>query len=178
MSNPKYEPGPPSIEAIEIARIVDRGIRESHGLDTAKLCLTPKEAVWSVMVDAVTINSHGNALDACALAAVAALKTAKLPKYEDGVVKYTELTKTGLPLTAQNLPVTITVHKIGKHLLVDPLPEEECASDARLTMAFVADGNIFALQKGGDHPISAEEIDKMVEIGQAKAKEIRKLLEK
>ena len=29
LSNPEFEPGPPGIQAIELARVVDRGIRES-----------------------------------------------------------------------------------------------------------------------------------------------------
>jgi exosome complex component RRP42 len=36
LSNPDFEPGPPSIQAVELARIVDRGIRESKCLDFKK----------------------------------------------------------------------------------------------------------------------------------------------
>ena len=36
LSSEKYEPGPPRIEAIEIARIVDRGIRESGFIEFKK----------------------------------------------------------------------------------------------------------------------------------------------
>src|SRR3989338_7608229 len=32
MASPDFEPGPPSSHAIELARVVDRGIRESHFL--------------------------------------------------------------------------------------------------------------------------------------------------
>jgi len=37
MSSPYAEPGPPSEEAIELARVVDRGIRESEMVDLGKL---------------------------------------------------------------------------------------------------------------------------------------------
>ena len=38
------------------------------------------------------------------------------------------------------------------------------------------DGNLCALQKGCDKPLTSDDIDKMVEIGIKKSKELRKLL--
>lgn len=176
MSNPNFEAGPPGQDAIEIARIVDRGIRETKYIDTNKLCITPKEEVWSVMIDVVTINTDGNLIDISSLAAAAAVKDTKMPKYEDKVVKYDELTNNSLPLDLKKLPVTVTVFKIGKHLIVDPLPEEEAVADARLSAAIVEDGSIFALQKGSDHPITPKDVDDMLELAQTKAGELRKML--
>jgi len=176
LSSPEFEAGPPSDEAVEVSRIIDRGIREGNAIDRKKLCMTPKEAVWSVMIDVVTINACGNIIDAGALAAIAAITNAKLPKHEDGVVNYDELTSAGLPLSKTSIPVTVTVYKIGKHLLVDPLPEEEAVADARLTAAILEDGSLVALQKGGEQPISSEDVDAMVALAQTKSKELRKLL--
>ncbi|PIZ53690.1 RNA-binding protein, partial [Candidatus Woesearchaeota archaeon CG_4_10_14_0_2_um_filter_33_10] len=48
LSNPDFEPGPPAIQAIELARVVDRGIRESGTIDTKKLCIKKEEKVWSI----------------------------------------------------------------------------------------------------------------------------------
>ncbi len=176
LSNPEFEAGPPSEEAIEVARIVDRGIRESKVIDMKKLCLAPKEKVWSVMIDIVTINTSGSLIDASALAAVAAITDAKMPKYEEGVVSYAELTKEKLPISLKELPVTVTVYKIGPHFIVDPLPEEESVADARITAEFIEDGSIVALQKGGEQPVSSEDIEAMVALAQVKSRELRKLL--
>lgn len=176
LSSSVFESGPPSDEAIEVSRIIDRGIRESKVIDTKKLCIIPKEEVWSVMIDICTINVHGNLIDASALASVAALTSAKLPGYEGKVVKYDELTDKGIPLTASLLPVVVTVFKIGKHLIVDPLPEEESVADARISAAVLEDGSIVALQKGGGLPVTAQEIDSMLGLAQAKAGDLRKLL--
>ena len=33
LSSPEYEPGPPGKKAIELARVIDRGIREAKALD-------------------------------------------------------------------------------------------------------------------------------------------------
>ncbi|HDD70886.1 MAG TPA: RNA-binding protein, partial [Candidatus Woesearchaeota archaeon] len=38
-SNPEFEPGPPGEEAIEISRVIDRGVRESKAIDFEKLCV-------------------------------------------------------------------------------------------------------------------------------------------
>ena len=51
-----FEPGPPSPEAIELARVVDRGIRESKAIDFEKLCIIPGEKVWMVFVDVYIFN--------------------------------------------------------------------------------------------------------------------------
>jgi len=175
LANPEFESGPPSIEAIELARVVDRGIRESKSIDTEKLCLEPGEKVWSVMIDMAPINDAGNLFDIGSLSAAAALKTTKLPKLEEGnKVNYLEKTKTALPFS--KLPVSVTVCKIGKHFIVDPTTEEEKVIDARLTVATGDDGKLYALQKGGEEPLTLEEIKQMVDIAVEKTKELRKAL--
>jgi exosome complex component RRP42 len=174
MSSPEFEKGPPDIKAIELARVVDRGIREAKAIDMKKLCITPSEKVWMVSIDVVTINDAGNLLDAAALAALAALRDTKFPKLEGDVVKYGEATKEILPLSKE--PIAVTVLKIGKHLIVDPLVEEGDSFDAKLTVTTTSDGEICAMQKGGDGAISIEDIEKMVDISIEKSKEIRKAL--
>ncbi|MBI4448576.1 exosome complex protein Rrp42 [Candidatus Woesearchaeota archaeon] len=176
MSSPDFEPGPPTETGIELARIVDRGIRESHAIDVHKLCIKEGEKVWSVAIDVCTLNAAGNLIDAAALGALAALKDARYPAYdlEKNAIDYGEKTDKKLPLECQ--PIAVTVWKIGDYLLVDPLPQEENAADARLTVTTIADGSVASLQKGGDCPLSVEEVDSMVGLAIEKAKELRKAL--
>jgi exosome complex component RRP42 len=174
LSNPDFELVPPGIEAIELARIVDRGIRESKCIDFKKLCIKEGEKVWVLCIDICTINDAGNLFDASALAAITAVKNMKFPKYENDKVDYKERTNKKLDL--KNIPVSVTVIKIGDKFIVDPDSEEEKAVDARLTVASLADGTLCALQKGGDYPLTAEDIMKMVDIGLEKGKELRKLV--
>ena len=79
LASAKFETGPPSEEAIELARVVDRGIRESHMIDLKKLCIKKGEKVWMVFVDMQIINHDGNLIDCASIAAVAALSNAKMP---------------------------------------------------------------------------------------------------
>jgi exosome complex component RRP42 len=162
----RYEPGPPKIDAIEIARVVDRGIRESGYIDFKKLCIKEGEVVWSVMIDIYAINDDGNLLDASAIGAVAALKMTKIPEYdeEDGV-KYGKLTDNGLPLT-ENESLMMTFYKVGDQLLFDPIRDEEDASSARLTLAISKPGKdkiINSMQKGGLDSISIEHLNQVIE---------------
>ena len=50
MSNVKYEYGPPRFEAIELGRLVDRGIRESKYINFEKLCIKKGEKVWGIFL--------------------------------------------------------------------------------------------------------------------------------
>ncbi|MBW2980591.1 exosome complex protein Rrp42 [Candidatus Woesearchaeota archaeon] len=171
LSNPEFESGPPGIQAIELARVVDRGIRESKALDFKKLCIKEGEKIWCVIIDICTINDEGNLLDASAVAALAALKDAHFPKYDGEKVDYGEKTDEKLPLSREPLPVTVI--KIGDKFIVDPLTDEERIIDARLTVASTEEGNLCAMQKGGEMPLTTDDISKMVDIALDKAKELR-----
>ena len=174
LSNPEFELGPPGIQAIELARVVDRGIRESKALDFKKLCIISGEKVWLLLIDICTLNDAGNLLDASSLAALAALKDAKYPGYDGEKVNYKEKTDKKLPLGKS--PIAVTVIKIGDKFIVDPDTDEEKVIDARLTVSSIEDGTLCAMQKGGDFPLSIEDIDKMLDIGIEKGKELRHYL--
>ena len=175
LASPDFESGPPSIEAIEIGRVVDRGIRESKLINTKDLCIKEGEKVWGVAIDIVPINHAGNLFDASSLAAFAAIKNAKFPKIEDDKINYEEKTDESIPI-ADTEPLSVTVCKIGPHLIVDPTEEEMKVIDARLTVASTNKGELCALQKGGDTPLTVEEIDKIVGIAIEKSQELRKAL--
>lgn len=174
LSSPNFEAGPPSVQAVELARIVDRGIRESKSLDFKKLCIKEGEKIWMIIVDIISINDAGNLPDASALAAITALKNMKFPEYKDDKIDYKKKTSKGLDL--KDLPLSVTVIKIGNKFIVDPDSDEEKAIDARLTVASLSDGTLCAMQKGGDYPLTVEDISKMVDIGVEKGKELRKLV--
>jgi len=43
LASPDFESGPPREDAIELARVVDRGVRESQVIQIEKLCIAPGE---------------------------------------------------------------------------------------------------------------------------------------
>jgi len=161
LASEKFQSGPPSIQAIELARIVDRGIRESGMIDFKKLCIKEGEKVWSVMIDLYPINDDGNLIDACALAAVAALKNAVMPKLtENNKVDYGNRTSKKLPLT-EIIPLTTTFYKIGDSIILDPDSREEEAIEGRISIAVSTDKKenmVNAIQKGEEAAFTKEEI--------------------
>jgi len=174
LSNPEFESGPPREESIEIARVIDRGIRETGTIDVKKLCIEAGEKVWMINVDIAPINMDGNLIDIGALAVMAALKDTKFPELKDGVPDYKKISKKKLPIS--KLPIEITILKIGDTFLVDPTYSEEKLTDARLTVAILEDDSLCAMQKGGEEPLTQESIMKMIDIAIKKSKELRKFL--
>lgn len=167
LASPTFEPGRPDENAIELARVVDRGIRESEAIDLEKLVVKSGEDVWAVFIDIYTLDHDGNLLDVSALAAIAALLDAKPPKDEAWTLPEFPLTKK---------PVAATIVKINNKLVVDPCLEEENVMDARLTIATTEDGSICAMQKGGVGHFTREEIESAYELARAQGAKLREKL--
>ncbi|MGC8568553.1 MAG: exosome complex protein Rrp42 [Nitrososphaeria archaeon] len=171
------EPGPPDEDAIELARVVDRGIRESKMIDFTKLAVEPGKHVHVVYVDISVVGMDGNLFDAASYAAVTALLTTRFYPYvlQDGsLTRAAE--KTGLPV--QDLAVSTTFAKIENYIVVDPTWEEESIMDARLTVVYDRSGNICAMQKGGSGGILVDEVFSIVDLAKSKSEEMRKVLER
>lgn len=173
MADPEFSAGPPREDAIELARVVDRGIRESECIDLEKLIITPGEKCWVVFVDIHIINNDGNLIDASSLAAIAALLNAKLPKLENDKIVRTEF-KGKLPVKAK--PITVSIGKTLGKLLMDATKEEEELLELKLSIATVEDGKICAMQKMGKGTLTENDIDDIINIAHKKSKELRKLL--
>ncbi|MBI2041366.1 MAG: exosome complex protein Rrp42 [DPANN group archaeon] len=176
LASPDFETGPPKPEAIELARVTDRGIREGHAIDVEKLCIKKGEKVWMVNIDVYPMNDDGNLIDASALGAIAALKTAVFPKYDESAdkVEYKEFTKTKLPVKA--LPIMTTFGKLAGSLFLDPTHREEKAFDSRLSISTLDDGTVCAMQKGGFGTFTKDEVLQIMGLAIQKSKELRKLL--
>lgn len=166
MADEEFELGPPKIDAIEMARVVDRGIRESGLIDFKKLCIKEGEKCWQINIDIYAINNEGNLLDACSLAALAALFLARMPKYNEKEEKIEkELTKEKLPLNKSLMPLMITFYKLGKSFIIDPTREEEEIADYRISIAISEKDKelrINAMQKGKEGSLSLEELEKIL----------------
>jgi exosome complex component RRP42 len=175
LASPTFEPGPPDENSIELARVVDRGIRESKTIDFGSLCIEPGKKVFVVFVDVYVLNHDGNLIDASALAALAALLNTKMFNYEieEGEVKI-KPGYTPLPLTKH--PIAVTFAKINDKLVVDPGLEEEQTMDARLTMTVDDEGKICAIQKGGTGYFTPKQVLEAAKIAKEKTEEIRKKL--
>lgn len=171
-ASPYIEPGPPDEETVELARVVDRGIRESEMMDLDKLVLVPGKIVYTIFVDCSIINADGNLFDATSYAVVLALASSKIPVFEmqDGKVVHTGNSQDP-PVTT--IPVSITAIRIGEAVILDPTSEEEACMNARITIATNSNGDYTAIQKGSTGAFTVEQIKKAAEIARIKGEEVR-----
>ena len=175
IAHPTFEPGPPRAPSIELARVVDRGLRSAEILEFDKLVLIEGSKVYMVFVDLYVLSYDGNLIDASALAAIAALRTAKRPVHnvKDGKIEPTNKTKA---LKIRKEPLAVTMAKIGDSLIVDPTADEEEVMDARLTISLDEDGNVCTIQKAGTEGFTLDEIKKALNLAKDKAAELREHL--
>ena len=177
LASPDFEQGPPRINAIELGRVIDRGIRESGFIDFKKLCIKEGEKVWQVFLDIYAINDDGNLFDVAGLAALIALGNAKMPVYneKEGKIEH-ELSKNSLPLNKEALSFNMTLHKIGNKIVVDPSKDEEAISDYRISIAVGDAGKntprITAMQKGKKGAINEEDMENILKLVEVKWKEM------
>ncbi len=173
IASPDFEIGPPDKNSIELARVVDRGIRESKAIDFRDLCIKEGEQVWMGFVDLYILNDDGNLFDACGIAALSALLDTRMPKEEDGKIVKGEYQG---KLKLRNKPILNTFGKIGSTVVADPSAAEEKAMSARFSVAVTEDDNITAFQKGLGGSFKAEEISHCIDLAMRNSKQIRKLL--
>lgn len=175
MAAREYESGPPQEAGVELARVVDRGIRESEAVDLEELCIEPGEKVLTLFIDVHVLNDDGNLIDASSLGALAALKTGFIPEYDEETGELNRDEKQ-MDVPLEEDPVTVTGHIINDKLLWDTTGEEEDARDSRLTVSINEHGNVVAMQKGDTQPMTQEEIMDTVEKAEDKISQLREIL--
>ena len=171
LSSERFENGPPKFQAIEMGRLVDRAIRESKFIEMEKLCIKEGEKVWAVYIDIYSLNDDGNLIDAAGIGAVAALMSARMPKYDEetGKVLFGEWTDEKLPVS-KDIPVIVTAYQLGNSWLVDPTLEEQDISEARVTIGATPEGIVGSIQKGEAKEVSIEDFEKVIDM----TEEVRK----
>lgn len=175
MASEDWEAGPPTIEAVELARVVDRGIRESGMIDLEDLGIEEGEKCWLLFVDIHVLDFDGNLIDASFLGAVTAMLGGTLPAYD---LEEDELDRdeVGGPIPAEGIPVTLTGRKVGDQIMVDTTGEEEDVEDSRLTVTLDADDNLVSLQKGEPDAMSSSDAMEIVNMTADRAEELRGLV--
>jgi len=170
LASPTFESGPPGEHAIELARVVDRGIRESGMIDLEALCITPGEEVWICFLDIYVLDYDGNLFDACSLGSVAALKSAIVPasRYDKGE---------DYPLPTSCTPISCTAVQIENSILFDPTLDEEKIAAARLTVTTDENGDIRAMQKGLNGSLTRDQITTIIETARRLGQDLRKFVE-
>lgn len=171
LASPDFEAGPPRENAIELARVVDRGIRESELIEVDKLCIEPGEKVWMVFIDIHILDFDGNLFDAASLASLAALLTTNVPAERFDLGE-------DYPLPLKEPPISCTSVKYNGVVVMDPSLDEEEIAEARLTVATDKNGHLRAMQKGLNGSFSVDEIKKVIKASIDNGRKIQEQLYK
>ncbi|KAL8149687.1 hypothetical protein AgCh_006632 [Apium graveolens] len=157
MADPSFEAGRPGESAVELGRIIDRGLRESRAVDTESLCVVAGRVVWSIRIDIHILDNGGNLVDAANISALAALSTFRRPECtlggEDGqeVIMHPPKVREPVPLIIHHLPVAVTFGFIGKEntVVIDPTHFEEAVMSGSMTATLNTNDDVCAIQKAG-----------------------------
>jgi len=170
LASPTFETGPPREDAIELARVVDRGVRESGAIDLSKLCIESGQKVWMVFIDVHVLDHDGNLMDAASLGAMSALKSTMVPNAKFGLGEDAKL-----PLN--DVPAGVTAVKIGNAILLDPSLDEENVASCKLTVITNKEGALAGMQKSGVGTLTPDEVKYIVHIAKEKGNVLRQKLE-
>lgn len=118
----------------------------------------PRKFCWRVFVDVLVLEDGGNLVDTACVAALAALRDARLPQLrlfrgeaagdwelelDDDAGAFARLPQ------LDALPLAITFTQLGRCSVVDALPEEEACADSRVLVAVTRAGSVVAARSSG-----------------------------
>ncbi|MEM2010120.1 MAG: exosome complex protein Rrp42 [Thermosphaera sp.] len=180
LASQTFEPGPPDENSIEVARVIDRSLREPKAIDFKQLVVAPGRKVWVVFNDIYLIDYGGNIVDASMISSMLALATAKMPYYEEkepGVYVVDNKRHT-TPLPVNTLVATVTMGIHDDVIVVDPSVEEELVLNSFITIAVDEKGRICGIQKKGVLGLERRLLDQAVEIAFNRGRVIIDLIRK
>lgn len=171
MASPMFETGRPSEQAIELMRLLERGIRKSQAIDVEALCAVAGKRVWSVRTDVTVLDDRGNVADAVCAAALGALMSFRLPAIsitgsgDEATVKALHREQADpVALVFHHLPICVTlglfrVADAGSAILVvDPTDREEMVMVGRMAVVVNQYGEVCAMQKLGGLPAMPDQM--------------------
>ncbi len=180
LASPTFEPGPPDEDAIEVARVIDRSLREPKVIKLEDLVLIPGKRVWIVFNDLYLLDHDGNIIDTGMLSTILALNQTKMPEVkiesEENIIINRENKINPLPINLNVVTVTIGVYE--EYLIVDPSLDEELVIDSRITFAIDENRRIVGLQRMGMKGIKPALFEEALDLALRKASELHELVRK
>ncbi|CAG8685861.1 17648_t:CDS:2, partial [Acaulospora morrowiae] len=156
----------------ELTQTVDRVLNGPHGgLDLEKLCILPGEECWVVYIDALVLDYAGNILDTIFMTIRAALFNTRVPKTTVSEDKEVEISGDDEEWERiegwEQVPVSITLNKIGSRHVVDATPLEELTTEAKLHVMVSKSGKVCGIQKSGGGSIEHSLLNEMIQTGRS-----------
>lgn len=192
------------LKSNRILRLLERTLLIGGSIDAEALCVQSGVWVWRLHVDVSLLDDGGNSMDACVLAAVAALRHYRLPEVDIGGgdgnddgddnannIGYQETTiihsddREPTPLPLHHTPLTATFALFSDETgtttsvsaLLDPFDREELASDGLLTWSYNKYGEMCCLDFPGGCELRPRQLMASSNLGKRRCIEICELLE-
>ncbi|KAF9564002.1 Exosome complex component RRP42 [Mortierella alpina] len=155
------------------------------GINLSKLCIIPGQQCWILYVDALVLDYGGNLMDAIFMGTRAAIYDTRIPKTEvqdlgDGQFEFEVLDDaedTEEVEGREDMPLCVTLNKIGARHIVDASPLEELCTEAKLVVAVNRSGELCGLQKGNDGGIEPSLLLEMIQSGKTMGQSLIKQLD-
>ncbi|CAE7943823.1 exosc9 [Symbiodinium sp. KB8] len=123
--------------AVELARLLERVLREARAVDVEALCIAAGDRVWDVRTHVTVLDDAGSLADVCVLAAVACLRhfrRADVGVEGGSVVVYGYDERAPVPLSLHHSPVCVSFALFGPSLAkiaaAGDAPEADDAKDS------------------------------------------------
>jgi exosome complex component RRP45 len=179
-----------------LLRLLERTLLIGGSIDAEALCVQSGVWVWRLVVDVTLLVDAGNALDACVLAVVAALRHFRLAQVdvvEDtlGEESFREMQiidsdeREATPLPVHHTPVTATFALFSDRsgatstvsTLIDPTDREELAADGIVTWSYNKYGEMCCLDFPGGCELSMQQLMSSSDLGKKRCIDICEMLE-
>lgn len=139
MAAPNFEPGRLGDYGVEVSRLLERCIRDSHCVDTESLCLVAGEKVWGIRVDVQVMNHDGNVCECANIAVIAALLHFRRPEVSmvgTDITVHDPRDREPVPVHLHHHPfcMSFAFYEAGEAVLADPTELEEKIADGILTV--------------------------------------------
>jgi len=170
---------------VQLTNELERMLIGSKGIKLEDLCIIPGQECWALYVDAMVMDSAGNLTDAVIMAAKAALSTTVIPgvkigKDEKGQMR-SEVSDDPVDAKAlpqDNVPICVSLTKVGPCFVVDPTMEEETCMSSRVSVYVNAKGEFCGLHKSGPGGIAPEALIEMTKTAKKEGVELLTKLDK
>ncbi|KAL9253980.1 Exosome complex component RRP45B-like protein [Drosera capensis] len=184
MADPSFEAGRPGESAVELGRMIDRGLRESRAVDMESLCILAGKLVWSIRLDLHILDNGGNLVDAANIAALAALLTFRRPECSlvgdesEEVFLHPPEAREPLPLIVHHLPIAVTFVFLTEENIpvIDPNHYEEAVMKGRMTITLNTNGDVCAIQKAGGVGVTHDVIMDCLLAASDKASDVTRMI--
>ncbi|GIY81226.1 exosome complex component RRP42 [Caerostris darwini] len=167
--------------AADVSQLLTQVCNNDKLIDLKSLCVIPGQQVWVLYVDIMVLGYEGNLIDAASLATKAALFDTKIQSVgvkSDGEGE-PEIVVSDDPydvfsLNVSQLPLMVTLHRVGSEFIIDATSEEEECSICKLVLAVSPEETVMMKLIGGSGSLHIGSIETGIEVGQEFGKKLQK----